>query len=109
MSVIAMKWLSIAEEATSIRTIHEVRSDSCTDFTKLLNVMSFFKIHKASTAKAPTPPASVGVKIPYMSPPTSRRNMIRGHIILGSVFRLSVQGYFSLLGPILGLILHQPK
>ena len=64
---------------------------------------------KTRTAKAPTLPASVGVKNPLISPPMMTAKIATGQTICGVVLRRAFQVAFSLLGPTDGLILHHTR
>ncbi len=98
----------MVEPAISIKTMQAVRSDSATDLTKPLKLMSLFITDKRSTAKVPTLPASVGVKNPSIRPPTTRTKIRATQKISGRDATLSFHVDFSPLGPKAGLILHQP-
>src|SRR3990172_7533631 len=106
--VTVRKWPRMFEHATSIRTIHAVRKDSLNDRINPFRSMSLLAMDSRSTAKVPTLPASVGVKNPFISPPTTTRKMIKTHNRSGRDANLSLQVDLAPFGPRVGLILHHP-
>src|SRR5512143_3058047 len=98
----------MVEPAISTKTIQAVRSDSATDFRYPLKLISFLSTDNRSTAKVPMLPASVGVKKPCISPPTTTTKIRTTQKTSGREAILCFHVDFSPIGHKAGLILHQP-
>jgi hypothetical protein len=105
--VTARKWPSTVEPAMSIRTMQAVRRASDRDLMKPRRLRPRWATDRRITAKVPTLPASVGVKKPFMSPPTISTNTSRTHASSGREARRCLQLDFAPLGPRAGLAAHQ--
>ena len=73
--VTVRKCPKMVEPAMSMSTMQAVRKDSATDLKNPLSVRSFFRTDRRRTAKVPMLPASVGVKKPFIKPPTTSRKI----------------------------------